>query len=661
MVNEIRVLHVDDEPDFAELTVELLELEDDRFETVTETSASDGLDRLADEDIDCIVSDYEMRGMDGLKFLDALRENYPDLPFILFTGQGSEQIASNALSAGVTEYLQKRGGSEQYKLLANRIENAVESYRAQKRVSDLERIRNTVQAINQALVRASSREEMETRACDIISDIESVRFVAISEVDPETNRIEPRTWAGVEEGYLDDIDITVAEQADDQRTPHERAFYEREVAASPDIQEDPAFEPWSEAVSESGLHALVVVPLEYEDELYGLLALYGGRPQPIDDAGRELLMELGDDIGYGLGAIESRRKLAASEARYRALTETVSDAILTIDSTSTITYANPSTEQLFGYSREELRGAELTRLMPERLRDLHQEGIGQYLQTGERELDWTGVELPGQHEDGTEIPLSISFGEFEQDGQQYFTGVIRDVTERTEQKAELQRQNKYLDEFAGIVAHDLRNPLHIARGRLDLARRECESEHFEVITDTLDRMERLIEDLLLLARQGQNVDEVDPVPLADVVDTARRAVDGDTVTVEVDSPLDTITGHRRRVRLLVENLFRNAVEHSSTSPRSHPHEDAVEHGGANVAIRVVMLDDGFAVEDDGPGISDADPDKLFDPGYTTKDDGTGFGLNIVEKIVDAHGWDIVVTEGTDGGARFEITGVELNP
>ena len=129
-----------------------------------------------------------------------------------------------------------------------------------------------------------------------------------------------------------------------------------------------------------------------------------------------------------------------------------------------------------------------------------------------------------------------------------------------------------------------------------------------------------------------------------MVKTAQRALDSDTVTMEIDSPLCTVVGHQGRVLTLVENLFRNAVE----------------HGGPDVTIRVETFADGFAVEDDGPGVPEAERDEVFDSGYTTKDDGIGFGLNIVEKIVDAHGWDITVTDGTDGGARFEITGVEID-
>jgi len=132
----VRVLHVDDDPDVTELTGLLLERADDDLSVVGETSVVEGLNRLGEAEFDCIVSDYDMPNTDGLEFLDIVREQYPDLPFILFTAQGNEEIASEAIAAGATDYMQKGGSTEQYEVLANRIRNAVEQYRAQQRFWD---------------------------------------------------------------------------------------------------------------------------------------------------------------------------------------------------------------------------------------------------------------------------------------------------------------------------------------------------------------------------------------------------------------------------------------------------------------------------------------------------------------------------------------------
>jgi PAS domain S-box-containing protein len=131
-IDSFHVLHVGDEPDFADTAGALLEREDERFTVTTATSANDGLKILETAGIDCVISDYDMPGQNDTEFLEAVRDTYPDLPFILFTGKGSEEVASEAISVGVSDYLQKSGETDQYTVLANRVANLVEKYRAER-------------------------------------------------------------------------------------------------------------------------------------------------------------------------------------------------------------------------------------------------------------------------------------------------------------------------------------------------------------------------------------------------------------------------------------------------------------------------------------------------------------------------------------------------
>ncbi|SDY83914.1 PAS domain S-box protein [Halopenitus persicus] len=212
-----------------------------------------------------------------------------------------------------------------------------------------------------------------------------------------------------------------------------------------------------------------------------------------------------------------------------------------------------------------------------------------------------------------------------------------DVTERETVK----RANERLEEFASIVSHDLRNPLNVAAGHLELAREECESSpHLEAVERAHDRMESLIEDLLALAREGASVAETDAVDLPALVEACWETVETADATLVVDDER-TVVADETRLRQLFENLIRNAVE----------------HGGPDVTVTVGGLEDGFSVEDDGPGIPDDVAEAVFEAGYSTNAEGTGFGLSIVQRIVEAHGWEIRVTESEAGGARFEITGV----
>jgi len=161
MGEPIRVLHVDDDPDFAEMAATFLEREDDRFEVLTATSVDAGLDRLVEAGVDCVVSDYDMPGRNGIEFLETVRSERPKLPFVLFTGRGSEEIASRAISAGVTEYLQKRRGTEQYTVLANRIANSVRVFRAETAVTrSEERYHNLVDTAPIPIIVFDRRREM---------------------------------------------------------------------------------------------------------------------------------------------------------------------------------------------------------------------------------------------------------------------------------------------------------------------------------------------------------------------------------------------------------------------------------------------------------------------------------------------------------------------
>jgi signal transduction histidine kinase len=220
---------------------------------------------------------------------------------------------------------------------------------------------------------------------------------------------------------------------------------------------------------------------------------------------------------------------------------------------------------------------------------------------------------------------------------------LTDVTDREQYRRRLERQNQRLETFASMVSHDLRNPLNVAMGRLDLAREDCESEHLAVVATAHARMQELIVDLLQLARQGQPIGETTVVELSSLAGRSWSVVSAPGAELVVERDL-AFEADADRLRQLLENLFRNAIE----------------HGGPDVAVRAGALDGGagFYVADDGPGIPEADREIVFETGVTSDEDGTGFGLAIVTEIAEAHGWDVTITSSAGGGARFEVSGVE---
>jgi len=227
------------------------------------------------------------------------------------------------------------------------------------------------------------------------------------------------------------------------------------------------------------------------------------------------------------------------------------------------------------------------------------------------------------------------------DGDEGFL-IYTDVSERVDRIRELEADNEQLESFASVVAHDLRNPISIAERYLDRAREGGDAEDFDRVADSLERMRTLIDDVLGLAREGEAIDETERVTLESVVEPAWETVETDGATLELGDGTTTLKTDPSRLRQSVENLFRNAIE----------------HGGPGVSVRVGTLDDGFYVEDDGPGIPDDERADVFEPGVTSSTEGTGLGLAIVERVAEAHGWEITATEGTDGGARFAVTGID---
>jgi len=224
---------------------------------------------------------------------------------------------------------------------------------------------------------------------------------------------------------------------------------------------------------------------------------------------------------------------------------------------------------------------------------------------------------------------------------------------------ELKRQKDRLEEFAGILSHDLRNPLNVATGYLDMLGAERDDERIDRIETAHDRIAEIIDETLLLARSGQAVTETETVSLAGAVERCWENVDTGEATLVVERD-GTFDADPKRVQRLFENLFRNSVEHSSTNSRSET-DDAVEHDGDGVTVRVGALEDGFYVEDTGEGIPEDIREDVFESGYSTDPDGTGYGLAIVREIAAAHNWTVTATTEEDGGARIEVTGVDVEP
>ncbi|MDB2287064.1 PAS domain S-box protein [Halorubrum ezzemoulense] len=823
----IHVLHVDDEPDFAELTAEFLKREDDNFTVTTATSASEGLEHLSCGDFDCIVSDYDMPSQNGIEFLKSVRKNSPDLPFVLFTGKGSEEVAGEAISAGVTDYLQKKRVADQYTVLANRLRNAVERYRAEKERKQQRKAIETAQEgisilnedgeyiyVNQAYadIYGYDPDEMEGKHWELIypdSDTAMVRDVILPTV------AEDGYWSGETTGLRADgttfvEDHTVAQtdtselvcSVRDRSVEQEQEMALTQFRTLVETLNDPVyvvdetgqFEYVNDAFIEMvgyereriiGASPTLIKSSEVvnrsEDHLGRLLSSNGpdsvqfeievqpakGEPIPCEDHMGVLPYE-GESFEGSVGILrdiserkERKQELEQTNTVLRTIVENLPMGVLVEDAERDVLMANDQLGETLGVpiDSEEVIGRDCATAAeeiksrftdPEAFIEVISERIEQRELVQNEELRLTD----GRVIERDYVPYTLPEGEAN-------LWLYRDVTTRKQQSQELEQANEFLsqtqtvadvggweldrrteslrwtdevyrihgvdmefeptvenavgfyhpedqatiqdaiervttegepfdlelrivtaddvvrwvrargepwhldgeivgvrgtfqditqrmerqqrlEEFASVVSHDLRNPLNVATGHLDLVADECDSDHLDSVRRALERMEALIEDLLILAQDNKEVSDTQPVDLAMIADRCQENVQMEQgrVITTVDR---TVWADSSRLKQVFENLFRNAVE----------------HGGSEVTVTVGKLADGFYIEDDGAGIPTDERNAVFEVGYSQSANGTGFGLNIVKQIVNAHGWQIRVTDGEDGGARFEITNVNF--
>ncbi|MFC6826492.1 PAS domain S-box protein [Halopelagius fulvigenes] len=344
--------------------------------------------------------------------------------------------------------------------------------------------------------------------------------------------------------------------------------------------------------------------------------------------GRDCLLSVVRDI-------DDRKEKESELERYKRLVSLVSDPVFTIDEDDRIDFVNDAAVSLSGYSREELRGADPSRIVESEEDEDEFEKIHRLADAPD---DSVRLEGTVQRPDGSTrtieaniAPLPTENGEFSG-----AVGVARDITARKEREEHLKR-------FASVLSHDLRNPLNAAQAQATLLREAegVESDYLDTLDRLHERMADIVDDVLTLAREGTTVEDPEPVELRRAVEKAWESTPSDEGTVVVADELGTVRGDPRRVRRLFENLLDNAVTHA----------------GPDVTVRVEPLPDGFAVTDDGPGIPPEERDSVFEYGYSTAERGTGFGLNIVAEIAKAHGWSVSLGDADAEGTRFEVTGV----
>ena len=586
---------------------------DDRVSVRRATTAGDALATLdAETSIDCVVSEASLPEMDALAFFKSVRDLREDVPFVLAVESGDDVLVGDALDAGVTDCVRVGAGAVESDLLAHRTQAAVASHRTESRLR-------------------AERAQYRRLFADA-----PVMYVVFRSVDDEP----------------------VIEDCNDRFL--DRLGYERDDLLDRSVWDIYADESMARAVDgfDSGRQGT------FGQQERTLVAANGERVDTLFRASPRL-----DAAGDVIGTIGLYVDITAQKRRERTL-ERLHDATRNLLRAGTRTQVaeivTDAVREVLGYPMNLVRLADGDELYPVAITDEAERRLGErpVYRTGEgtagrafaegETLVYDDVRTVDDDYDrrtarasmfvpvGDHGVLSVgdtevgTFDRLDRHLAEVFAANAATALTLLDRTRDLERQNERLEEFASVVSHDLRTPLTVVDGSLELACDRYDDENLDRAARSLDRAFDLIEELLTLARTEDTSDRR-PVDLSAVAETCWQTADtGDaTLVVEDDT---TVRADESRLRRLLENLFRNSIEHGSTD-------------GRPVTVTIGPLPDGFYVEDDGSGLPD---DDVFEAGYTTGSEGTGLGLAIVERIAGEHGWSVDAAEGDDGGARFEF-------
>jgi len=345
------------------------------------------------------------------------------------------------------------------------------------------------------------------------------------------------------------------------------------------------------------------------------------------------------------GGSDSLEALRLSDARWRAVVDAAVDGIIVIDARGRIEAFNPAAERMFGYAEQEVLGQNVSVLMPEPHRTQHHAYLDHHLKTGERKIIGIGRAVNGMRKDGQVFPLHLSVGEFSINGEMHFTGILHDLSRRTELEERLREATALarLGEMAAVIAHEVRNPLAAVRGAVQVigSRLGSQTTDSQIITEViarLDALNDLVQELLVFARPPEpKLVSVNVRRLLDsVVQMLKRDPALHAAEIEVSGEIPPASADPSLLTIAIQNLLLNAVQAQQGRGRVNV---TLSREGPSIRI---------AIADAGPGIPPEIRAALFRPFKTTKARGTGLGMATAKRLLESQSGHIEV-HCPDGG------------
>jgi PAS domain S-box-containing protein len=441
-----------------------------------------------------------------------------------------------------------------------------------------------------------------------------------------------------------------------------------------DVTQDANF-PRSNLAKDIGVRAGFGFPVLVGKEVVAVLEFFSPEAPEPDEALLDVMVHIGTQLGRVVERTRAEEALRASELRFRSVVESAGDGMIIADSAgNTVTY-NKSAQVIFGYREEEVLGQPLTLLMPERYREAHRSGLERFRATGKAHVVGRTVELHGLKKDGSEFPLELSISTWTAGEHTFYSGIIRDITERkraeeeirrlnealTQRVVELDAGNKELQAFSYSISHNLRAPLRALAGFSGILLEEhtphlpAEVQHYlQRIQDNAQNMGRMIDDLLALmyvSRQPINFQTISPASLVEqALDELRGAQEGRRIAMTIGD-LPVCRADPAMLGQVFLNLISNALKFTRRREVAR-----IEIGHREAASPGELV---YFVKDNGVGFDMQYANKLFgvfEHLHPLQDyEGTGVGLAIVRRIIQRHGGRIWAEGAVDQGATFCFT------